>query len=103
VQNAPFGGGGFRGFRGGDAVDDSGRAGAPIMELYGPEGGRFHVSLVLRAQDDGIGGLLEYDAGLFEAQRAARWHQRFLAVLSRVASDPGTTVAQLRRLAGEGR
>jgi len=104
VQNAPFGGGGFRGFRGGGAVDDdSGRAGAPIMELYGPERGRFQVSLVLRAQDEGIGGLLEYDAGLFEPERAARWHQRFQAVLARVASDPGTTVAQLRRLAGDGR
>jgi acyl carrier protein len=100
IQNAPGSTEGLAGIsRIQNVIDDTGRDFTPIMELYSPVGARFEASMMLRQRIDGVAGGLEYNAALFDPQRAERWARGFAAVLVAAARAPGIRLSELGEIA----
>jgi hypothetical protein len=75
--------------------DDSGRRFNPILEFYSPLREKFYLGLVLREQQGGIAGGLEYNATLFDAGTVAALDAGYGDLLGAALSDPDGSVAML--------
>ena len=103
VQNAPMGGRAFRSseFELELVGEDTGIDFAPIGPVYAPLGLRYESVVVLVPQPDGsVTGGWEYDAALFDEPTALRWRAGLIAVLTRAAAQPDTSLRDLFRIAG---
>ena len=64
---------------------------------------KFDLTLFMWDAPEGIGGLLEYDAQLFDGATAEQWLRHFRVLLDAIARDPGQRIANLPLLDGEER
>ena len=56
---------------------------------------KFDLTLSLREQGDGLRGVLEYDAALFDPETPERWWRGFLVLLAAAVEEPERRIADL--------
>jgi amino acid adenylation domain-containing protein len=59
---------------------------------------KFDLTLFMWDTPEGLGGLLEYDADLFDSATALQWLRHFGALLEGIACDPAKEIAKLSML-----